>query len=615
MSRMKDTGKAFSLAYGDIEGSRRGKFTAWAKTSPQTCSLENYLKSNNDGRDNLNTCKKNMKAAKSNYDYLKAFGGEYNSLSNSVIMYWTGAVAILQAHSTCHGEKAGDPSCHYFMRLRALNYEVTEGMTKFAIKIKETTKKLATTCESPEPNAAVWPWNQVCLDYPGKCTYQYLVFTTEADQAASVGGCAGGGCKMLMSELSNNENIIANWGTNMAMEKGTKFCKKVVDSSCDPAYFGQTLKKTQMESQYEHSLLGYNREKEETNTEFSLWGGGQKKHPATFILHFDALGTKNSYFRKDNNIIGYLTESKAYSAKFEGGAYCDAISAQRSGTVEFVDDCGAEKLTVVSVEEPSICVYKMVVSGVCPCRSLVKTTTPVHSSPATKVVHGFYGGIIGYKEGQHQKPEHQGCRDAIKQAHKFNHDFSLFAIPAYTLDIPECFTLLDKSDNFGIPSIPAPPKRTWKTKEGVENDCQDKKPSGEESLAWCHYCPSSISSWKQGCCKHTALEASKYLELPTPSTNKWCDSCPTKWSVMGERGSDHVCWEENKLTCNKETATTTIYGNAAKAATMLGWSTGFKKSSGGLWTASVEKKSCSDRGVDKVKCFWENYVNDGCMYD
>ena len=57
VSRMKDTGKAFALAYGDIAGSRRSKFVAWAKSSPETCSLEHYFKTNNDGRDILNKCK------------------------------------------------------------------------------------------------------------------------------------------------------------------------------------------------------------------------------------------------------------------------------------------------------------------------------------------------------------------------------------------------------------------------------------------------------------------------------------------------------------------------------------------------------------------------------
>ena len=57
LSRMKDSGKAYFSAYGDITGSRRGVFANWAKTSNKTCQLEHYLEPDQKGRDKLNTCK------------------------------------------------------------------------------------------------------------------------------------------------------------------------------------------------------------------------------------------------------------------------------------------------------------------------------------------------------------------------------------------------------------------------------------------------------------------------------------------------------------------------------------------------------------------------------
>ena len=57
LSRMKDSGKAYVSAFGDITGSRRGVFADWAKDSKKTCKLEYYLEMNQKGRDNLNTCK------------------------------------------------------------------------------------------------------------------------------------------------------------------------------------------------------------------------------------------------------------------------------------------------------------------------------------------------------------------------------------------------------------------------------------------------------------------------------------------------------------------------------------------------------------------------------
>ena len=57
MARVKDSGRAYMAAYGDIKGSRRSKFVEWAKSSAKTCKLENYFIKDNGGRDNLNKCK------------------------------------------------------------------------------------------------------------------------------------------------------------------------------------------------------------------------------------------------------------------------------------------------------------------------------------------------------------------------------------------------------------------------------------------------------------------------------------------------------------------------------------------------------------------------------
>ena len=57
VTRMKDSGTSYFKAYGDITGSRRGKFADWIKDSKKTCKLEYYVQANQKGRDSLNTCK------------------------------------------------------------------------------------------------------------------------------------------------------------------------------------------------------------------------------------------------------------------------------------------------------------------------------------------------------------------------------------------------------------------------------------------------------------------------------------------------------------------------------------------------------------------------------
>jgi hypothetical protein len=54
---MKDSGTEYYKAYGDISGSRRGKFADWAKSSNKTCTLDYYLQGKQKGRDNMIKCK------------------------------------------------------------------------------------------------------------------------------------------------------------------------------------------------------------------------------------------------------------------------------------------------------------------------------------------------------------------------------------------------------------------------------------------------------------------------------------------------------------------------------------------------------------------------------
>ena len=54
---MKDSGTEYYKAYGDITGSRRGKFAAWAESSSKTCTLDYYLQEKQKGRDNMIKCK------------------------------------------------------------------------------------------------------------------------------------------------------------------------------------------------------------------------------------------------------------------------------------------------------------------------------------------------------------------------------------------------------------------------------------------------------------------------------------------------------------------------------------------------------------------------------
>lgn len=259
--------------------------------------------------------------------------------------------------------------------------------------------------------------------------------------------------------------------------------------------------------------------------------------------------------------------------------------------------------------------------------------------------HVFYGGIIGWKSLQQKTPEDQGCEDAVDHIYQFNHDISMFAIPAYTLDIPECMDLLEDPKNFGLEATKEESKEEskyqWKTKADPHeayNGASYSKPkpckddpwaSGtmdDTKLAWCHFCPSFFStangkSWDDVCCDVTADDASRSLwvrgEHPKPQKDKWCDSCPTQYSLVGNSGGDSACWEEKIKTCHVETAITTIYGNAAKAASQMPWSSGWSSSSGGYWKV-VEANKCTERGFNPgelEQCFYEEYLNTGCLYD
>lgn len=105
---------------------------------------------------------------------------------------------------------------------------------------------------------------------------------------------------------------------------------------------------------------------------------------------------------------------------------------------------------------------------------------------------------------------------------------------------------------------------------------------------------------------------------PKAQTEKWCNSCPQIYSVVGKNGGDLACWQEEIKTCDTKTAMTTIYENAIAAASMEEWGSGWSSSSGGSWNQKVEQKSCTERGFNKgelTKCFHEEYVNKGCLYD
>ena len=115
-----------------------------------------------------------------------------------------------------------------------------------------------------------------------------------------------------------------------------------------------------------------------TTIEKSVAGKTLTKHDegSGFKYSVTFLNNKVYSFEQTSDSESYLVGTstafegsafKGYTAKFDNGDYCDAISAPRSGSVEFIKDCAATELTVTSVSETSTCVYKMVVSGVCPC--------------------------------------------------------------------------------------------------------------------------------------------------------------------------------------------------------------------------------------------------------
>jgi len=80
-------------------------------------------------------------------------------------------------------------------------------------------------------------------------------------------------------------------------------------------------------------------------------------------------------------IVGDYTGTEGNDALFDGGAYCSAISASRSGKVVFTEDCSAGGLTVTSVTEPSTCYYVMNVNGLCCEPSPVSSTTTTTPPP------------------------------------------------------------------------------------------------------------------------------------------------------------------------------------------------------------------------------------------
>ena len=91
----------------------------------------------------------------------------------------------------------------------------------------------------------------------------------------------------------------------------------------------------------------------------------------TYYANVDRNYRWNSYFSFSSDYasvrVGYMLpydERNMKLARFEGGDYCYEISDYHSGTVEFVEDCEADELTV-TVTEPSPCVHVMVINGMC----------------------------------------------------------------------------------------------------------------------------------------------------------------------------------------------------------------------------------------------------------
>jgi len=216
VSRMKDVGEDYFSAYGNIAGSRRGAFNDWVKNSKKTCTIEHYLKKGQQGRDNLNKCKKNMSVAKTNYDYVEMFGRHFISLANSLTIYNMIVESILIKHSTCNGENGtlGDFKCDYYISHSALKFEINDSIMEHASTLtntiigKDGDGGLTQTCEEPVSNMALWPWNQKCGIYSTRCNYKYLLISSQANQESIVNECEGDGCKLLIKEENDPQIMI-----------------------------------------------------------------------------------------------------------------------------------------------------------------------------------------------------------------------------------------------------------------------------------------------------------------------------------------------------------------------------------------------------------------------
>ena len=69
-------------------------------------------------------------------------------------------------------------------------------------------------------------------------------------------------------------------------------------------------------------------------------------------------------FKQNDYVVGYFSKFSGNVAKYEGGTFCSSIGP-RSGSVLFVEDCSATSINV-TVTEPSMCYYSMMVVSVCP---------------------------------------------------------------------------------------------------------------------------------------------------------------------------------------------------------------------------------------------------------
>ena len=166
-----------------------------------------------------------MAAAKTDYDFVQNFGLNYVKVATMLVAYWTGVVGILNNHSTCGKSNMAKLSCKYNVAFEALASEVNESMFNHAKKLRETMLALPEKCENPTPNKALWPWNQKCDHWPGKCNYEYLMLMPESDQKATVNGCEEDVCKMLITETYYQSDITQkcekiNAGTNTTFYGG-----------------------------------------------------------------------------------------------------------------------------------------------------------------------------------------------------------------------------------------------------------------------------------------------------------------------------------------------------------------------------------------------------------